>query len=295
MTAILVIGETGQLARALARQGTIAGQPLRFAGRSVLGPLGRDGLDALFEAGDIAAVINAAAYTAVDKAEGDRAAAKALNVDLPAALARQCGARTIPLVHVSTDYVFDGSSTRPCRTDDPIAPLGVYGATKAAGEAAIREAHDRHVIVRTAWVYSEDGHNFAKTMLRLGREREEVRVVADQRGTPTYAGMLAEAIARITERAISSPGATPWGTYHVTGSGETTWHGFAAAVFAEAARAGLKVPRLTPIGTADYPTPARRPAYSVLDCSAAVDAFGLNLPPWQETLAEAFPRIAAAA
>jgi dTDP-4-dehydrorhamnose reductase len=295
MSSVLVIGESGQLARALARQGTIAGLPVRFAGRSTLGPLGRDGLEALFEAGDIAAVINAAAYTAVDKAESDRAAAEALNADLPAALARLCSSRATPLVHVSTDYVFDGTSTRPCRTDDPIAPLGVYGATKASGEAAIRNAHDRHVIVRTAWVYSEDGHNFAKTMLRLGRERDEVRVVADQRGTPTYAGMLAQAAARITERAVSSPEATPWGTYHVTGAGETTWHGFAAAVFAEAARSRLKVPRLTPIVTADYPTPARRPAYSVLDCSAAVEAFGLSLPPWQESLAEAFPRIAAAA
>jgi dTDP-4-dehydrorhamnose reductase len=295
MAAVLVIGETGQLARAIARLGTIGGLPLRFAGRSTLGPLGRDGLDGLIASGDIAGVVNAAAYTAVDKAESDRAAAEALNVELPAALARLCAGRAIPLIHVSTDYVFDGSATCPYRPSDPIAPLGVYGATKAAGEAAIREAHDRHVIVRTAWVYGEDGHNFAKTMLRLGRDRDEVRVVADQRGTPTYTGLLATAVARITECAIASPDATPWGTYHVTGAGETTWHGFAAAIFAQAQRAGLKVPRLTAIGTADYPTPARRPAYSVLDCTGSVDAFGLDLAPWQESLAEAFPKIAAAA
>jgi dTDP-4-dehydrorhamnose reductase len=295
MAAVLVIGETGQLARALARRGSIGGLPLRFAGRSTLGPLARDGLDELVAAGDVAAIVNAAAYTAVDKAESDSAAAEALNRDLPADLARLCAARAIPLVHVSTDYVFDGSAMRPCRPDDPIAPLGVYGATKAAGEAAIRRDLDRHVIVRTAWVYGEDGHNFAKTMLRLGRDRDEVRVVADQRGTPTYAGLLAAAVAQIAERAIARPDATAWGTYHVTGSGETTWHDFAAAIFGEAGRAGLKVPRLTAIGTADYPTPARRPAYSVLDCTAAVEAFGLTLPPWPESLAEAFPRIAAAA
>jgi dTDP-4-dehydrorhamnose reductase len=202
--------------------------------------------------------------------------------------------RDIPLVHVSTDYVFDGSAKHPYREDDRIAPLGVYGATKVEGERRVRAALDRHVILRTAWVYGEDGHNFAKTMVRLGRERDEVRVVADQRGSPTYAGALAAVIARLVARVVERPDLGGWGTFHATGAGETSWHGFAEAIYVEAAKAGAKVPNLTAIATADYPTPARRPAYSVLDNGHLAATHGLALPNWRESLLTAMPRILAA-
>jgi len=291
---VLVIGGSGQLARALARQPSIAGHPIRCLGRADLDATDPAALEAALRAAGPLAIINAAAYTAVDKAESDQAAAQALNAGLPGALAAHAAAHDLPLIHVSTDYVFDGTGTRPYREDDPIAPLGVYGASKAEGERLVRHAGARHLILRTAWVWSEDGHNFVKTMLRLGREREEVRVVADQRGSPTYAGDLAAAIATLTANALTAPAGLAWGTYHLTNRGETTWHGFAAAIFAEAAAAGLKTPRLTAITTADYPTPARRPAYSVLDTTAAERRLGVAMPDWRISLATAFPKVLAA-
>ncbi|MFZ4806449.1 MAG: dTDP-4-dehydrorhamnose reductase [Hyphomicrobiaceae bacterium] len=291
---VLVIGQRGQLARALARHPSIGGHPVRCLGRAELDATDTAALDAALHAAAPVVIVNAAAYTAVDKAESEPAAALALNAALSGALAAHAAAQGIPLIHVSTDYVFDGTGTRPYREDDPIAPLGVYGATKAEGERLIRQALPRHVILRTAWVWSEDGHNFVKTMLRLGREREEVRVVADQRGSPTYAGDLAAAIATLAAAAVTDRERLAWGTHHLTNRGETTWHGFAAAVFAEAAAVGLKTPRLTAITTADYPTPARRPAYSVLDTTAAERRLGVALPDWRTSLATAFPKVLAA-
>ncbi len=227
--------------------------------------------------------VNATAYTAVDKAESDRGAAFAINRDGPLYLARDCAMRGIPLVHVSTDYVFDGTKKTPYLEDDPINPLNVYGESKAAGEQAVRETWARHVTLRTTWVYAAHGANFVKTMLRLGTEREELGIVADQVGAPTAAADLAAAIIKIVPQIIGRTDA-PWGTYHFTDAGVTTWAGFAERIFQRMERQTGRRPRLKGIATSDYPTPARRPANSRLDCSKIRAAFGVAAPPWEESL-----------
>lgn len=236
-----------------------------------------------------AVVVNAAAYTAVDKAEGEREAAFRANAEAPGAVARWCAAHSVPLVHYSTDYVFDGQGKRPYRPDDATAPLGVYGESKLAGEAAIRAAGGRHLIFRTAWVYAAHGHNFLRTMLRVGTERDVLRVVADQIGTPTPAALIAD----VTAQALRHPGALS-GTWHLTANGETSWHGFAEAIFAEAHARGMiaKAPRVEAITTADYPTPARRPAFSRLDVSSLERDFGVTLPDWREGLSRVLQALA---
>lgn len=223
-------------------------------------------------------VVNAAAYTAVDKAEDDVDAAFRANAEAPDVLARACAARRIPFVHYSTDYVFDGRGSHPYRENDPTAPLGVYGASKLAGEEAIRTAGGTHLILRTAWVYGLHGHNFLKTMLRLGADREELRVVADQVGTPTPAALIADVTAELLRRQDA-----PSGTFHLTPRGETSWHGFAQAIFEEAATRGLiaRAPNVLPIATPDYPTRARRPGYSRLDIGKLEDVLGYPLPEWR--------------
>jgi dTDP-4-dehydrorhamnose reductase len=189
------------------------------------------------------------------------------------------------LVHISTDYVFDGSSRTPYVETDAVLPLSVYGASKAAGEMAVRRALVQNIIIRTAWVYGAHGGNFVKTMLRLGAERPELGVVDDQRGSPTSAFDLADAILQIAPRLVASSDPSLWGTYHLTGATETTWHGFATEIFRQASVRGAIVPRLKAITTAQYPTPARRPAYSCLDNSRFVSTFGFGLPDWRASLA----------
>lgn len=227
------------------------------------------------------AVVNAAAYTAVDKAEDDADAAFRANAEAPGVLARACAAGGVPFVHYSTDYVFDGQGARPYREDDATAPLGVYGASKLAGEDAIRSAGGRHLILRTAWVYGQHGHNFMKTMLRLGADRDELRVVADQVGTPTSAALIAD----VTAELLCLQDA-PSGTFHLTPRGETSWHGFAEAIFEEAAARGLitRTPKVLPIATVDYPTRARRPRYSRLDIGKLEQALGHPLHEWRAGL-----------
>jgi dTDP-4-dehydrorhamnose reductase len=237
-------------------------------------------------------VVNAAAYTAVDRGETEPAAAYAVNRDGPAHLARACALTGAPLVHVSTDYVFDGTNRAAYSEDDAVAPLGVYGASKLAGEEAVRAALDRHLILRTAWVYGVDRGNFVRTILRLGAERELLRVVDDQRGSPTAAADLAGAALAVARRLLEhAPPAGGFGTFHCAGGGETTWHGFAREIFRLAAARGVRVPRLEPITTADYPTPARRPANSVLDCARLARVYGIRLRPWRAALAETLDRI----
>lgn len=240
-----------------------------------------DSLAALVERVAPAIVVNAAAYTAVDKAEDDVDAAFRTNAEAPGVLARACALRDIPFVHYSTDYVFDGQGSRPYREDDPPAPLGVYGASKLAGEEAIRAAGVRHLILRTAWVYGQHGHNFMKTMLRLGAERDELRVVADQFGTPTPAALIADVTAELLGLRDA-----PSGTFHLTPRGETNWHGFAEAIFEEAAARGLisRAPQVVPIATSDYPTRVRRPAYSCLDIGKVEACLGRRLPDWRHSL-----------
>ncbi|WP_448132968.1 dTDP-4-dehydrorhamnose reductase [Stenotrophomonas rhizophila] len=226
-------------------------------------------------------VVNAAAYTAVDRAEDDRDAAWRANAEAPGVIARWCAAAGVPMVHYSTDYVFDGQGTRPYREEDTTAPLGAYGGSKLDGEQAIRAAGGRHLIFRTAWVYASHSANFLRTMLRVGAERDVLRVVADQVGTPTPAALIAD----VTAQALQHSGGLS-GTWHLTANGETSWHGFAEAIFAEAVAAGklARAPKVEAITTAEYPTPAKRPAYSGLDVSKLEADFGIALPSWQDGL-----------
>jgi dTDP-4-dehydrorhamnose reductase len=226
-------------------------------------------------------VVNAAAYTAVDRAEDDAAAAFRANAEAPRAIATTCASRDALLVHYSTDYVFDGQSTRPYTEDDPVAPLGVYGASKLAGEEAIRTSGARHLIFRTAWVYAAHGRNFLRTMLRLAAERDELRVVADQVGSPTPAGLIADITREVLTR---NPGRSD--LWHLTTTGCTTWHGFAKEIMAIAATRGLldRIPVVAPIATADYPTRASRPTYSVLDTGRLAREFGIDIPDWRKAL-----------
>lgn len=237
-----------------------------------------DALPALIERIAPDVVVNAAAYTAVDRAESDRDAAFRANAEAPQRIAEACTARDALLVHYSTDYVFDGTGTRPYREDDPTSPLGVYGASKRAGELAIQASGARHMIFRTAWVYASHGKNFMRTMLRLAAERDELRVVADQIGTPTPAALIADVTAAVLARPYDRSG-----VWHLTASGETTWHGFAEAIVAAALARSLitRMPRVVSIATADYPTPAKRPAYSVMDNARIRSDFSVDLPEWE--------------
>lgn len=225
-------------------------------------------------------VVNAAAYTAVDRAEAEPEAAFRTNRDGPAVLAAACAEAGLPLIHLSTDYVFDGQKGTPYVETDPVAPLGVYGRSKAAGEDAVRQRLDRHVIVRTAWVVSVHGHNFVKTVLRLARERDALRIVADQWGHPTWAGDVAHAALAAARQAAG--GAEPWGTVHYAGHPLTTWHGLASAVVAEAGALDpqFAVP-VEPIPTVAYPTPAARPPRVELDMARAHAVLGLGPPDWR--------------
>lgn len=233
----------------------------------------------------VSAIINCAAYTSVDKAESDIEPPLLINTVAPGMLGEAAARARIPLIHVSTDYVF-GSGEGPWHEDSPTRPVGIYGTTKAAGESALLQSGARHAIVRTAWVISADGHNFVKTMLRLGAERDVLRVVADQRGTPTHAGDLALALAAVTSRFTADPARTS-GVWHCANAGETTWHGLAEHVFACAARHGFKTPQaVEPIATSEYPTPAARPSDSRLDCTKIAHDFGIRLRPWQEGVDE---------
>jgi dTDP-4-dehydrorhamnose reductase len=227
-------------------------------------------------------VVNATAHTAVDRAEDEPDLAFRANAEAPAELARLSAARGAAFVHYSTDYVFDGSAGVPYREDDPTSPLGVYGASKLAGEQGIHASGAQHLILRTAWVYATRGSNFLRTMLRVGAERDELRVVADQRGCPTPAWLIADVTARILGQGIRQSGVR-----HLVARGDTTWHGFAEAIFDEAHARGLIVrrPRVVPITTADYPTRARRPAYSVMDGGLLCAEYGVSLPDWRDALA----------
>ncbi len=228
-------------------------------------------------------IVNAAAYTAVDRAEDEPDAAYRANAEAPAELALACASRGALLVHYSTDYVFNGRATRPYRESDCTAPLGVYGASKLAGEQAIIASGCRHMIFRTAWVYGSHGGNFMRTMLRLGAQRDQLSVVADQFGTPTPAVLIAE----VTRRALQAGHMTS-GLWHLTAAGQTSWHGFAQAIFEQALACGViaQAPEVLPISTSQYPTRAERPAYSCLDTTSLSSAFGVELPHWRHALSQ---------
>jgi dTDP-4-dehydrorhamnose reductase len=227
-------------------------------------------------------VVNATAHTAVDRAEDEPELAFLANAEAPAELARLCAGCGATLLHYSTDYVFDGSAKTPYREDHPTAPLGVYGASKLEGEKRIQASGAKHLILRTAWVYATRGSNFFRTMLRLSAEREELRVVADQWGCPTPAWLIAD----VTARALQD-GFVQSGIRHLVADGETTWHGFAEEIFSLAHARGMigRGPRVVPVTTSEYPTRARRPAYSVLDTGQLRNEYGLSLPDWRTALA----------
>lgn len=292
---ILLIGGNGQVGHELRRSLAPLGEVITTTRGGVLpdgGPCEALDLSIAGDAGRMVErlspdlVVNAAAWTAVDKAETERDAAFRANAGAVEELAMACAARGVPLVHYSTDYVFDGTGTKPYLPTDPTAPLGVYGQSKLAGEEAIRRSGARHLILRTAWVYGLHGHNFLRTMLRLGAERDELRVVADQVGCPTPAWLIADVTATIVQQGIGDGG-----THHLVADGQTSWHGFAEAIMDEAFAAGLLAtrPRVVPITTADYPTPAARPAWSVLDTGSLRQGWGVALPEWRSALAKTLP------
>src|SRR5664280_595924 len=243
-------------------------------------------------AGDTwSAVINAAAYTDVDRAESEQAAAFAINADAPKRLAAETGRCGVPLVHISTDYVFDGRKGAPYVEQDEVAPVNAYGRSKLAGELGVGAANPRHVILRTAWVYSPFRKNFVRTILRLAAERDRLTIVADQRGRPTAASDIAATCLDIAMRCASEPERAPYGTYHFAGAGEATWLEFAKAIIEMSAERTGKSPQVVPIRTADYPTPAARAADTRLDCSSVVRAYGIKPRPWREALQETIDRL----
>jgi dTDP-4-dehydrorhamnose reductase len=230
-------------------------------------------------------VINCAAYTAVDKAESEQAVAFAVNRDGPAHLAEACGKEGIPLVHISTDYVFDGKSIRPYREDNAVNPIGVYAQSKWEGEEEVRRRLDTHIIIRTSWLFGSQGKNFVKTILRLAGERDQLKVVNDQKGCPTWTGHLAKALSQIAEVMRKNGENTPWGTYHYCGREATTWFDFAVDIVETAKRyKQLKISQIAGIPTSDYPTLAKRPMNSVLDCRKIRREFGIAQEPWKEGL-----------
>ena len=255
--------------------------------------LGREKLD-ITNAEQVAAVIveqqpdfivNASAYTAVDKAEEEIEMAYAVNHNGPLNLARSCHALNIPLIHISTDYVFDGTSCRPYTEDDTTQPINIYGRSKLSGEVAVRESCPQHIILRSSWVFGRFGNNFVKTMLRLGQQRNELSVVNDQQGCPSAAYDIAEAIIKICQAlALKDNQNAPWGTYHFSGTPATNWYLFAHAIFSAAAKLGGRVPSIMPVSSSEYPTPAKRPHYTVLNCRKIERVFGIQPPGWQAAL-----------
>ena len=290
---ILVTGGSGQLAQAL---GVAAPGLVRVIGRPEFDFDRPETIARTFAAGVPALVINAAAYTAVDAAETEAPAAFRANRDGPAALAALCRDACVPLLHVSTDYVFDGTKGAPYLESDPVAPLGVYGASKCAGEQAVLDSGARAIVVRTSWVYAVTGRNFVRTMLGAARRTPRLRVVADQIGCPTTAIDLADALLVIAARLRAEGWQARFaGPVHAAGTGWTSWHGLAVASFAEAAAFGGPIsPEIAAITSADWPTPARRPADSRLDCTRLAQVFGVALPPWREGLRRTLAAMAAA-
>ena len=289
---LLVTGGGGQIGRAVSAAARARGFDVTAPARAALDIVDAAAVARAFDATRPEAVVNCAALTAVDRAEGERELAFAVNAEAAGRLARLCASRGVKLVHLSTDYVFDGAEPGPYREDDPPSPLNVYGASKLAGELAVAAAGAAHVVVRTSWVFAAEGRNFLRTMLRLGRTRGEVAVVDDQVGCPTAASDVATATL-VALRGLAGGGSVP-ALVHYCGAEAMSWHGFARAIFAAASPLGFPCPTLRAIATRDFPTPARRPANSVLDCSLGVAAFGFVRRNLAASLAENLPAALAA-
>ena len=297
---VLVIGSTGQVGSELGDQlddvFSLAGQPfeLDFASRSEVDVTDSEALLTFLGQSAPNWIVNATAYTAVDKAESEQSLAYSVNERAVRCLAEYCGVNSACLLHISTDYVFDGSGDKPFIEEDAVSPLGVYGASKLAGEGAIRSLLPRHIILRTAWVFGANGNNFVKTMLRLAESRPELGVVGDQFGAPTSARDIAKAIATIVLQMSQAESTDDrWGTYHYTGNPFVSWAQFAEEIFQQAEKKLMisSVPLVNAIGTEQYPTPAKRPANSRLDCSKIKDVFGIEPDDWRRSLSEMLDEI----
>lgn len=281
---ILVTGGTGQIGLELARLEWPADVAVHFPSRQQLDLTSPDNIASCVGADRWDCIINSAAYTAVDAAEENVAEAFLANAQGPAWLAEAAAKASVPVIHISTDYVFDGELDRPYSENDPVGPTSAYGASKLAGELAVRAASPRSIILRTAWVIGIHRSNFLKTMLRLGADRPVLSIVADQTGCPTAAADIASALQTIAFNMIDEPRVS--GTYHFVNSGEASWYELAQAIFAEAAQHGVAVPEVSPIATADYPTKARRPANSRLSTSRITRDFGIRPRPWRDAVKE---------
>ena len=288
---LLVFGGAGQVGRAFAEITPPAGWTVTTLARPDADITEPGSIERAIATHRPTFIVNAAAYTAVDKAESDRDACFRINRDGAGIVARVAAAAKVPLVHLSTDYVFDGTKAGPWTEDDAVGPLGVYGASKEAGEQQVRANHPRHFIVRTSWVFGVHGNNFVKTMLKLGETREQLRIVADQHGKPTDAADIARAVLALANRVLTKPPQRPWGTLHFAGKRATTWFGFAEAIFDEAERRGARRPELTPIASDGYPTAAKRPANSVLACAKIESIYGVIPQPWSMGLAACLDRL----
>ena len=287
---IVVTGRQGQVARALDERGR--GHEVVLVGRPQLDLAGEpDAILKTIEKARPEVIVSAAAYTAVDQAESERDVAFAVNERGAAAVAKAAKQLRVPLIHLSTDYVFDGQKPGAYSEDDPTGPSGVYGASKLAGERAVLSEHDDVAVLRTAWVYSPFGANFVKTMLRLAGDRDEVRVVDDQRGNPTSALDIADGILDVAENLFASADPERRGLFHMTAAGEATWAEFAKAIFAASAELGGPSAAVVPITTPDYPTPAKRPANSRLDCRRIAEVHGVRLPDWRQSTKEVVARL----
>jgi dTDP-4-dehydrorhamnose reductase len=304
----LLLGANGQLGRTFVEQRGLATRgeliaatregALTGGGRGEIADLSAPaGLPLLLDRVRPDVIINAAAYTAVDRAEQEEALATRVNGEAVGVLGRWAAAHGALVIHYSTDYVFDGHQSAPYTVDAATAPLGVYGRSKLAGEVALRDSGAAHLLLRTAWVYAAHGKNFLRTMLRLGAERDELRVVADQHGAPTDTTLIVHASLAALDAWQRADAGNRWrmqGTHHLVASGVTTWHGFASAIFEQAVAHGLlaRAPRVVPITSAEFPTPAHRPAWSVLDTAGFRDTFGVALPDWQVGLRSVIAQLA---
>ncbi|MCH1920485.1 dTDP-4-dehydrorhamnose reductase [Shewanella sp. A3A] len=282
---LMLTGANGQVGTSLQQRAVSLGWQVLAVDRRELDITDRDAVLQVAARFQPDVIINAAAHTAVDKAESDVAASYAINRDGPQFLAEAASRGNAVLLHISTDYVFAGDKDGVYLETDAVSPQGVYGASKLAGEQAVATHCSKHLILRTAWVFGEQGNNFVKNMLRVGAMRDSLNVVADQFGGPTYAGDIADALLAMAQRALQSDFAA-WGVYHFSGAPHVSWHGFAEAIFAKAGELQLLVqlPTVNPITTKDYPTPAKRPANSRLDCQKIQQVFGIQPSNWQHAL-----------
>jgi len=289
---IFVAGSKGQVALSLQEHAKAEGLELYAVGRPDFDLTDPDSMQKAITEYAPTAIINAAAYTAVDAAEGDEITATRINADGAGKLAKIAARAGIPFIHVSTDYVFDGTKETPYTEDDAVRPASAYGRSKLAGEIAVQAENTNAIILRTAWVYSPHGKNFLKTMLTLAKSRDTLGVVSDQIGNPTYAADIASSILEIlTKIHVNSWQDQYAGVYHLAGTGTASWHDFATEIFEEGGKYGHPVPTINAITTAEFPTPAQRPANSQLDCSKLLDTFGITMPEWQTSTAKCVKRL----